>query len=79
MSEPSEPIESTQFVIHVEYDTGKGTSIVTIEHEEGCPFKFWMSACEYFLSQTAHRSGAGLERALELLMQGALNYKEIHD
>jgi len=67
--------ESAQFIIYVEHDNKAGISKVTIEHEEDCPFKFWMAACEYLLHQVARRSSAGFERALELLCQGAMNYR----
>lgn len=40
-------------------------------------FKYWMAACEYMLAVTASRSGAGYEKALELLVQGAMTYKHI--
>lgn len=77
-TEPTGP-ETARFVIDVERDTKKNTSKVTIEHDEECPFEFWMCACEYLLHQTARRSAAGFERALELLCQGAMNYKDCKD
>ena len=78
MSEPETPeIEVAQLVINIEHNNKENTSKVSIEHDEGCPFKFWMSACEYLLHQTARRSSAGFERALELLCQGAMNYKDV--
>lgn len=68
--------EFAQFVINVEHDHKEGTSKVSIEHEEGCPFNLWIAACEYLLFRVARGSNAGFERALELLCQGAMSYKE---
>ncbi len=46
-------------------------------HKVDAPFEFWMMACEYFMHKTAQKSGAGYERAMELLMKGAMTYKTI--
>lgn len=40
------------------------------------PFEFWMIATEYLMALTARKSGAGFEKALENLVQGAMTYKE---
>jgi len=39
-------------------------------------FGYWMAACEYFLHKTAQRSSAGYEKALELLIKGAMTWRD---
>lgn len=42
------------------------------------PFGFWMIACEYFMHKVAQKSNAGYEKAMEILMKGAMTYKNIN-
>ena len=39
-------------------------------------YGYWMCACEYFLHKTAQLSGEGYEKALELLVKGAMTWKD---
>jgi hypothetical protein len=39
------------------------------------PFGFLMVACEHLIRATAQRSGAGYEKAIDLLVEGALKSK----
>ena len=48
---------------------------VDIQLPEGLPFGYLMVACEYLLYFTAGRSSAGFEKALELLCEGAMNWR----
>jgi hypothetical protein len=36
------------------------------------PFPFWMIGCEHLMTMTAQKSRAGFEKALELLVEGAM-------
>jgi hypothetical protein len=44
--------------------------------EDEPPFAFWMALSEYLIAITAKKSNAGFEKALELLVQGAMTYKD---
>lgn len=46
---------------------------VTIEAPPGLPFPFWMVACENLIHATAQQSGAGYEKAIELLVDAAMS------
>ena len=39
-------------------------------------FGYWMAACEYFLHKTAQKSPAGYEKAMELLIKGAMTWRD---
>lgn len=45
-------------------------------HDMPAPFDFYMMACEYLLHKTAQKSAAGYEKAMELLVKGAMTYKD---
>ena len=40
-------------------------------------FGYWMAGAEYFVAVTATRSGAGFEKAIELLTEGAMSYRHL--
>lgn len=73
---------SVEFRIIAEY-LPDGTGRVSIgdayydKEGEDAPFDFYMMACEYFLHKTCQKSGAGYERAMELLNKGAMTYKDV--
>lgn len=64
---------------HVSQDGKKGMAFVAPPPEAEAPdgFQYWMVATEYLLYLTASKSGAGFEKALELLVQGAMTYRTI--
>ena len=68
-----------QFVITVDIPENKQNARVTISADSITEnnFRFWICACEYFLHKTAQKSNAGYERAMELLCQGAMTYRDL--
>ena len=78
---PYPPLKSVEFKIIAEYlENGNGRVSIqdAYRDKEGvdAPFDFWMMACEYLLHKTCQKSNAGYERAMELINQGAMTYKE---
>lgn len=65
-----------KFEITVEYYPHKNTYARAIISVNDCPFIFWMCACEYLMHKTAQKSNAGYEKAMELLVKGAMTYKD---
>ena len=55
----------------------KARVVIGVNDDVKTEFAAWMCACEYFLHKTAQKSGAGYEKALELLCQGAMTYKDL--
>jgi hypothetical protein len=50
---------------------------VEIECPDGEPeFSEWMTAAEFLLHLVATKSGAGFERAIELIADGAMTYRK---
>jgi len=48
-------------------------------NEDETEFIDWMMAAEYLLFKTAQISKAGFEKAMELLCEGAMTYKDIKE
>lgn len=46
-----------------------------IHMADNVPFPFLMVACEHLIRCTAQKSGAGYEKAIDLLVEGALKSK----
>ncbi len=72
MSEP----RSFQIIVTPDEQWDRGE--VAIGTEDGLPepeFGYWMMACEYLMHIVAQKSNAGYEKAMELLMQGAMSYE----
>lgn len=49
-----------------------------IKAPPGIPFPYWMIAAEHMATAMAQKSGAGFERALELLVEGATTNRGRH-
>lgn len=60
-----------EFVIR----TDPENCFVDIQIGEVAGFIDWMMACEFLMHKTAQLSSAGYEKALELLCEGAMDYK----
>lgn len=39
-------------------------------------FRCWLAACEYLMHKTAQKSSAGYEKAMELLVKGAMTWRD---
>lgn len=65
-----------KFEITVEYYPDENTYTRAIISANDCPFMFWMCACEYLTHKTAQKSNAGYEKAMEVLVKGAMTYKD---
>jgi hypothetical protein len=75
-----EKIKKVEFRIIAQYlPDGKGQVQIDAYqvHNIDAPFDFWMMACEYLLHKTAQKSKAGYEKAMELLVKGAMTYRDI--
>lgn len=72
--------ETHEFTIQVTKigDWEKARVVIKPPPEAENDFGWWTSACEYLLAVTASKSGAGFEKALELLCSGAMVFKTIH-
>jgi len=72
-------LDRVVFFVTVEYDAGddKAKVFISTNIKEKPPFIFWMLAAEYLAKVTAQQSTAGYEKALELIIEGALQYKTI--
>lgn len=53
-------------------DDPAASAEVAIAGEPDMPFPFWMVGCEHLMTATAQKSKAGFEKALELLVEGAM-------
>ena len=70
--------KTRSFQIFVTPDEQGDRGEVAIGTEVGRPepeFGYWMMACEYLMHVVAQKSNAGYERAMELLMKGAMTYE----
>ncbi len=52
---------------------------IDITIDKDAEFVDWMMAAEFLLKKTAQLSGAGYERALELICQGSMDYKIVQE
>jgi hypothetical protein len=68
----------SEFTIKISKDDQSDKIKVIINHDNP-PFECWMGACERLMDVVAKQSGAGYEKALELLVQGAMKYSKIDD
>ena len=73
------PKETTTFEVQVEKLTD-GSVKVAIGVENGKPpdFATLMCGCEYLMAVVACESNAGYEKALELLVKGAMTYRHLY-
>lgn len=70
--------ETRSFQIFVTPDKQWDRGEVAIGTEDDRPepeFGYWMMACEYLMHVVAQKSNAGYEKAMELLMKGAMSYE----
>ena len=63
------------FEISVVRDDEKDGAECHVEPSDDEDFAAWMCATEYMMHLTATKSGAGYERAMELLFQGAMEWQ----
>lgn len=66
-----EPVEIRVRVTFLPNNKG----LVDVYIPDGAPFTSLMMAAEYLMNLTAQKSNAGYEKALELLVQGAMAYR----
>ena len=60
-----------EFIIRTDPDN----HFVDIQINDEAEFVDWMMACEFLMHKTAQLSSAGFEKALEILCNGATDYK----
>ncbi len=73
MSKPKRHFKMTIDIYILEDDTGRVE--INCDADEFLP---WMMAAEYLTFATAQESGAGFEKALELIQEGAFKYKTVY-
>ena len=78
MTKPFELGCTWKFTIRISKDDQSDKNKVIINHNNP-PFECWMGACERLMDVVAKQSGAGYEKALELLVQGAMKYRQVDD
>jgi len=61
--------------VTVHYDDDANSAEVEIATEEDFQFAHLMCAAEYLCAVAAQESNAGYEKACELIIQGAMTYK----
>lgn len=72
----SDAFTRVEFHVVTTYEQdGKGMVEVEMDTEP-CPFVHLMMAAEYLGHLAAQQSNAGYERALELIVQGAMQYRK---
>lgn len=64
------------FTIKVEYYPDENMHTRVLISTNDCPFMFWMCACEYLMHKTAQNSNVEYEKVMELLVKGAMAYKD---
>ena len=67
--------ETTIEVKVIEEDDGKAKVMIGIDENDPPSFIVLMCAAEYLLAVVAMESNAGFEKALELIVQGAMTYR----
>ena len=70
MTEP----RSFQIVVTPDEQWDRGEVAIGVDDPEP-EFGYWMMACEYLMHVVAQKSSAGYEKAMELLMKGAMSYE----
>lgn len=73
----AEKIGDFKILVFDSPEDDKAKVVIGISDDVDTTFTAWMCACEYFLHKTAQKSNAGYEKALELLCQGAMTYKDL--
>ena len=70
-------VSSHEFLIIIDIYNNPDSADVRVESQDA-DFVHLMSAAEYMLYLAASESGCGFEKALELLCQGAMNYRTLY-
>ncbi len=61
------------------HEDDEGRVAVEIDTPDSLPFHQFVIATEYMMRIVAKQSPAGFERALELLVTGCMNFRDLND
>jgi len=61
------------------HEDDEGRAAVEIDISDSLPFHHFVLATEYMMHMVAKKSDAGFERALELLVNGSIGFRDLTD